>query len=46
MKGSLIKTTQLIGSQLNVSDLPIGLYQMRLIDRNGATTEIARFVKQ
>jgi hypothetical protein len=46
MKGSLIKTTQLIGNQLNVSDLPVGLYQMRLIDRNGATTEIARFVKQ
>ncbi len=46
MKGSLIKTTKLINNQLIVNDLPIGSYQMRLVDRNGATTEITRFVKQ
>jgi hypothetical protein len=46
MKGTLIKTTQLANNQLIVSDLPIGSYQMRLVDRNGATTDITRFVKQ
>ncbi len=46
MKGSLVKTTLLIGNSLDVSDLPIGLYQMRLIDSKGTTLDIARFVKK
>ncbi len=46
MKGSVVKTSLLIGNQLDVYDLPNGLYQIRLIDRNGATTNIARFVKK
>ena len=46
MKGTLIRTTQLINNQLIVSDLTNGLYQIRLIDRDGSITEIMRFVKQ
>ena len=46
IKGSLVKTAQMLNNELDVYELPIGLYQMRLIDRNGATTDIARFVKK
>ena len=46
MKGSLLKTAQMLNNQLDVNDLPIGLYQIRLIDRNGVTTDIARLVKK
>jgi Secretion system C-terminal sorting domain len=46
MSGSLVKTMQLANNQLIVAELPVGLYQIRLIDRNGATTEMARFVKK
>ena len=46
IKGSLVKTTQLIGNQLDVNDLPVGLYQMRLVDSKGTTLDMARFVKK
>jgi hypothetical protein len=46
MKGSLVKTAQVVNNQLDVAELPIGLYQMRLIDRTGATMDVARFVKK
>lgn len=46
MKGVLLKTTQLIDYQLDVHDLPVGLYQIRLIDRTGVTLNTERFVKK
>ena len=46
MKGSLVKTRQSAGNQLDVQDLSNGLYQIRFIDRHGTTLESARFVKK
>lgn len=46
MKGSLVRTLPIGNNQLDVFDLPIGLYQLRLINRNGVTTDVTRFVKK
>jgi hypothetical protein len=46
MKGSLVKTAQVVNNQLDVAELPVGLYHIRLIDRTGTTTDLARFVKK
>ena len=46
IKGSLIKTAQFIDNQLDINNFPIGLYQIRLLDSKGLTTDVARFVKQ
>ncbi|MBL7816238.1 MAG: T9SS type A sorting domain-containing protein [Saprospiraceae bacterium] len=46
MKGSLVRTVQVVGNQLDISDLAIGLYQVRFINKVGVATDLVRFVKQ